>query len=365
MDPAPRLSAWFGGIDAKFAWAANGGNGGDGAGIKIIDLERGWFLGHEDFPTTKPALLNAPTGKIVRGSAQHGTSVLGILCMQDRLPSKGGVGLAPHAAAVNCVSYVYSIDASCNPVVANLPDAIMFAASKLNAGDVLLIEAVVAGTALSPLPSSTSTLWVPVEANDANRDAIKTYATARRVTVVEPGGNGTSSANWLPALDMDTWPHPLSGKRVLFASTSNLDYRDCGAIMVSGASVTSSRPPFRKEWAAKGRRVDCYAHVGGVYTTTTAAGSAPATSCSTNMYQPTYELPPLLGTSAAAAIIAGAVASIQGIRRAKGGTPFTPTQMGNIQTHQHAGVSDPPGTTQVAFLSQTSRPRHPVLATVT
>ena len=63
LDPAPD------GIDAEYAW---GFTGGDGAGQRFIDLERGWTLDHEDLNDHGGTLLH---GTLRDSSRAHGTSV--------------------------------------------------------------------------------------------------------------------------------------------------------------------------------------------------------------------------------------------------------------------------------------------------
>jgi hypothetical protein len=313
--------------------------GGDGAGVRIIDIERGWFLClkdpndaqsglvacHEDFPRSpQPALLK---GENVRPSAEHGTSVLGILCAQDRGNNQGGVGIVPHATSVDCVSYVESVDAQCEAEVSNLAAAVTFATSRLGPGDVLLIEATLYASEVDAADAAPE-LMMPVEASEGIRNAIAA-ATALGITVVEAGGNGTDPKDGTgfgtPPLDMDEWIHPAPAAAEP-TDDSTPPYAECGGIVVSAALVSSGGPPTRFDWAPRGQRVDCFAHGQGVYTTTCLPPDEESANCSTAGYVSDY-YPPFGGTSAATAIVAGAVAVIQGLARAKLGAPFTPGQV--------------------------------------
>jgi hypothetical protein len=75
------------GVDAPAAWAV----GADGSGLRFIDIEQGWFLGHED----QPNLIRVLAGINVPTSHGHGTAVLGTVIGQDN--NLGGVGIAPGA----------------------------------------------------------------------------------------------------------------------------------------------------------------------------------------------------------------------------------------------------------------------------
>ena len=320
LKQAPSKADWLGGIDAVYAWGANGGMGGDGAGVRIIDIEQGWFRGHPDFPLPRPALL---AGESVRSSTEHGTAVLGVLSAQDRDDGQGGIGIVPHVASIDCVSYVDALDQYCEAAAANPAAAITFAAARLAAGDVMLIEATLYEPDLDPpAPGGTNPdLMFPIEANEANRAAIE-LAVAHGITVVEPGGNGTDPRDGTgcgdPPLDMDAWPR---------LDPADPAYADCGAIMVSAAVVSSSDPPMQFSWSPRGRRIDCFAHGQGVYTTTCIPPLNMPADCSTTGYAGGYSPPAFGGTSAAAAIVAGAAAAIQGLALAKFGVPLHPNQV--------------------------------------
>ena len=91
LDPAPD------GIDAEYAWGITGG---DGAGQRFIDLERGWTLNHEDIVAHGASLLH---GTLLDGSRGHGSSVLGEVC--GGYNTLGCVGIVPNIASVDVVSF--------------------------------------------------------------------------------------------------------------------------------------------------------------------------------------------------------------------------------------------------------------------
>ena len=84
------LSARPVGVGAAAAWS----RGADGSGLRLIDLELGWFLGHEDLQPNTIRLLggvNVPT------SHGHGTAVLGTVAtgssaLRRRGPGRGRTG---------------------------------------------------------------------------------------------------------------------------------------------------------------------------------------------------------------------------------------------------------------------------------
>jgi len=62
------------GIDAIWAWEQGDG---EGAGVGFIDLEQGWFLGHEDLIAKTPTLIFNDINNTLEESRDHGTAVLG------------------------------------------------------------------------------------------------------------------------------------------------------------------------------------------------------------------------------------------------------------------------------------------------
>ena len=298
LDPAPE------GIDAEYAWTLPGG---DGAGMRFIDLEQGWTLNHEDI-----AAHNIPApliGGIDNTFRNHGTSVLGVVCAVDN--ALGCVGIVPNLASVRVVATTGN--------GATQPNAILAAVNNLGFGDVLLLEAQVylAGTLNG---SPISSLLGPIEAQSLEFNAIQ-LATALGIVVVEAGGNGNDGG--VPAVNLDQYATVL-GKAVLHRDPANPDFRDSGAIIVSAAS--SAAPHLRLAFAPHGKRIDCYAWGEGI--TTLDSNSAGAI----NLYTSGFG-----GTSGASAIIAGAALAVQGRAQLQTGVRFSPRQLRAI-------LSGPTGT---------------------
>lgn len=302
LDPSPD------GIDAEYAWTFAGG---DGAGQRYIDLERGWTLDHEDLNALGATMLH---GTLRDESRSHGTSVLGQISAVDN--TLGCVGIVPNIASVDVVSYHGS----------TRPDAIMAAIENLNFGDTLLLEAQVALNGTS--------LLGPIEAYDAEFEAIR-LATALGIIVVEAGGNGTNNGG-TPALNMDTYT-TLSGLAILNRDPANPDFRDSGAIIVTAASSTA--PHTRLAYGPHGKRIDCYAW--GQNINTLASDEFGATDDYTTGFS---------GTSGASPIITGAALAVQGRAEAQLGFRFSPRQMREILSDPTPGRNTPPAASETTLI---------------
>ncbi|HMB92285.1 MAG TPA: S8 family serine peptidase [Rhodothermales bacterium] len=290
LDAAPK------GIDARYAWGLPGG---DGKGQHLIDVERGWYLNHMDLPTRHSPLKDALIlGSILPGyPSVHGTSVLGIICGEDN--TTGILGIAHHSN-VRVASY-YD-----NNYSSNIPNAVLAAIDKLSPGGVLLLE-----VQLLYVPGSTL-YWpyMPVEVTQTTFDVIE-LAIAQDITVIEAAGNGGH--------DLDTY-EDLSGIKLLQQGADG--YRDSGAILVGAAS---SENRFRLPISNYGSRIDCYAWGENVVTS---ASVAPG-----GEYIDFFG-----GTSAAAAIIAGAALVVQGIAVQHSGKYLKPAKLRDMLSDPATGT---------------------------
>jgi serine protease len=287
LDPAPD------GIDAEFAW---GRPGGDGMGQRVVDLEQGWTLNHEDLVGHGATLL---FGTLQNGSRPHGTSVLGEICSVDN--SVGCVGIATSVASVGVTSHSGSL--------ANVPDAITAALPSMTFGDTLLLE-------VQTVTPAAPVFGAPIELIDASFESIR-LATALGVIVVEAAGHGTNN--------LDTVLNS-TGRQVL--NPASADFRDSGAIIVGAASSTA--PHTRMGFSSFGARVDCYAWGQNVDTPTSTSTSP----FSTTAYSMTFN-----GTSSASPIITGAVLIVQGIVEAAGGGRLGPAQMRQVLSDPATGTA--------------------------
>ncbi len=279
LDAAPA------GIDAKFAWLHQGG---DGAGQQIVDLEQGWTLNHQDLVAHHATLLS---GDLVDTSRPHGTSVLGVICAAAN--NVGCIGIAPNVASVDVVSY--------SGRLATVPAAMLAAIAVLPAGGVLLLE--------------VQRNFLPTETLQADFDSIR-LATARGITVVEAAGNG--------GIDLDNFTDP-AGNRVL--KRVSPAFKDSGAVMVGAA--TSAVPHSRWSDSNFGSRIDCYAWGENVDSPT----STRKTPFGTKIYTETFN-----GTSSASPIIAGAALLVQGMAMVGLGQRFNAFQMRTLLSNPATGT---------------------------
>ncbi len=308
LDPAPV------GIDAKFAWNIDGGDGSGNVGF--IDIERGWDLVHNDLPQPPIKLLSGEN----YDKFGHGTGVLGIILAQDN--DTGCVGITPHIN-VNKVGVIsqarpgvgrrdkvfHSTDDQ-GLLVNNTEEAIMDAIDALAFGDVLLLEIQI----LSDIVGAKSLF--PCEVESSIFDVIK-LATANGIIVIESAGNGTQDLDFFKD---DSSKFVLNRNRLA-------DFKDSGAIMVGSSK---SDVPHSSDGSSNfGSRIDCFAWGENIKTT----GNNSSTKDSTTGYTSTFS-----GTSGAAAIIAGAVISIQSMKEASDNTRYSPTQMREILSNLSNGT---------------------------
>jgi subtilisin family serine protease len=271
LDSAPA------GIDARWAWLHA-----DGSGVGFIDLERGWTLDHEDLKGAEISIISG-LSKDFHG---HGTAVLGEVTAVDN--KLGGIGIAPGAHTRVCSQWRTAS-------IYNTAEAILSAASVMDAGDVLLLEA------QTSYPTASG--FLPVEVELAVFDAIR-FATEQGIVVVEAAANG--------AVDLDAF-EDTNGKTIL--NRGSADFRDSGAIMVGAAS--STMPHQRLGFSNFGSRIDCFAW--GQDIDTCGDGWIGTT---TNAYITGFG-----GTSGASPIITGAALILQSLRAASSSVKYSPSEL--------------------------------------
>jgi hypothetical protein len=316
LEPAPE------GIDAKYAWDFAGGDGGgQGSVLQFVDLEQGWTFGHED--------LQADPSWLISGLNQeyfgHGTAVLGIVAAVANNNSTGIVGIAHNVPTKRVVSRTRNIINPTTGIPVDGPeDAIMDAIDVLNPGDVLLLEATTIVYDTSGMPYA----WdMPLEAEDAIFLTIET-ATKSDIVVVEAAGNFSN--------EFDNYSHPGTGNKILNRSSGS--FRDSGVIMVGAA--TSSVPHKIHRWSSFGNRIDCYAWGDSIVTTGDGWEGDFIDKYTNDPDVPApHGVPPFGGTSGAAAIIAGAALSLQGmVAQANLSNSYPPDQIREILCDKNKGT---------------------------
>lgn len=245
-----------------------------GGEVRLIDIEQGWTIEHEEFlDTGGQPRLRRPIGVNHRFHG-HGTSVLGVLAA-GRQNKKGLTGMLPELD-IRLISQYWQDEQK--QIWYNTTEAILTAVVHgrfLRRGDILLIQA-------QHFDPKTG-LLLPVEADPIVWLAVR-LAVLLGIVVIEAAGNGGA---YLPS----------------WSST--------GAILV--AAATSHDPDFNDPhrplfFSNRGAQVDCYAW--GEEVITTGDGE---TSLEHDDYNGEFG-----GTSAAAAIVAGVAAVIQSIARKNG-----------------------------------------------
>jgi serine protease len=267
------------GVDALYAWTVNGGNG---TGVKIVDVEGGWRTTHEDLPTF---FHTGGTQFADLGWRNHGTAVVGEMVGVKN--AYGVTGIA-HGAQIGYEAIGAQSAAS----------AITNAANAAGQGGVVLIELHRLGPPNStPCTCNTPQCdYVAMEYWQAEFDAIS-MATWNGVTVVEAGGNGSSNLD-----------------DAAYGGAFDRYSRDSGAIVV-GASSSAGRVPMC--WTNFGSRVDV--HAWGELVTSTGYGDRFNPGDENQFYTAVFS-----GTSSASPIVTGSVASIQGALKGKGRNPLSP-----------------------------------------
>jgi len=267
LDGAPR------GIDARYGWSVNGGTG---KGIRIIDVEIGSPEMHEDLPSLFWSQGEANFNN-------HVVAVLGILGAK-----KDGFGISGIAHEAELGLSVVKWNQKVEPWKTEfLPRAIEAAAAEAEAGDLLLIE--------QHGPGPLNGDYVPVEYYDVIFDLLKA-ATNKKVICVAASGNGYSNLD-----------------QAEFKGAFDLKKRDSGCILVGAANGPESGTFLhlkRADFSNYGSRIDAFGY--GNHVASTGFGDLQRGEREQN-YTSKFG-----GTSAAAPIIAGAVAQVLGVAKARG-----------------------------------------------
>ncbi|HLL47996.1 MAG TPA: S8 family serine peptidase [Longimicrobiaceae bacterium] len=301
LDAAPA------GVDARWAWTQPGGGGGD---VRIIDVEGAWRFTHEDLLQGHGGVVGGTQIADV-GWRNHGTAVAGVFS-GDR-NGFGITGICPDAV-VSAVSF--------SPYGSAW--AIRQAADRLRPGDVLLIELHRPGPRFNFQSPQGQRGYVALEWWPDDFQAIQ-YAVSRGVIVVEAAGNGSEN---LDDAIYDTNPASPYGP---FPSWWRNPFRrsplDSGAIVVGagapppGTHGTNAWGPDRSrlDFSNYGRLVDAQGY--GREVTTAGYGDLQGGTNEDLWYTDRFS-----GTSSASPIVVGSIGAVQGVLKARGRSPLTPSQ---------------------------------------
>ncbi len=272
-----------GGVDADYAKTVPGG---DGTGVKIVDIEFGWNTTHED-------LDKAVGGIIVGGGGydNHGTAVLGEMIAGDN--GYGVTGVCP-GANVGMVSVA----------TLSVSEALMTAIANLNRGDLILVELHAPGPHFNFQVRTDQLGYICMEYWQDNFDAIQ-YAWAKGIIVVEAAGNGAENFDNL----------------TIYGQVFDTTYRNSHAILAGAGAPPSGAygtDRSRLSFSNYGKRVNLQGFGRGVYTTGYGDLFAGYGSDTNQYYTATFS-----GTSSASPIVTGSIACLQGYYKANYGVPLT------------------------------------------
>jgi Subtilase family len=290
------------GVNARSSWTQPGG---DGTGVQVILVGGAWRLEHED--------LHGDASGVIAGTPidslsfrNHGTAMLGVV-RADR-NAFGVTGVAPACTARQVATFGLGTAAAINA-----------AANALTAGGVILCEWQRPGPGATGVGSAG---FIAIEWWPDDFAAIQA-ATARGMIFVAPAGNGGVS------LDDPRYAQPLPGFPATWANPFGRGTADSGSILVGAGSPpdqTHGRPQqvdrSRLDFSNYGTCVD--AQGWGAEVTTLAYGDLQGGDDENLWYTDVFG-----GTSAAAAMVAGVIAALQGVNVGGGSkrAPLTPAQV--------------------------------------
>ncbi len=277
-----------GGIDAQYAWTQTGG---DGTGVTVCDLEYSWNYSHADISKALGSQINTNVVDPF-GDNNHGTAVIGMLCSDNN--GWGTTGICHGAGLKTCGTFYGSPTPSWN-----VAGAIALAITQLNPGDVILLEQQWDYNAVGQ--------YIPIEWwGDVNNQSWNPVFTAivnavtNGIHVVEAGGNGAYNT------DMLNW-HPNGSGAIIV-----------GAGGVYSGGTFSEGNLQRLSFSSYGPRYDLQGW--GENVVTTGYGALYSSEGFNYAYTDTFA-----GTSSAAPVVAGAVASCVGRWKGVGGQGWTLT----------------------------------------
>ena len=268
------------------------------ADVQIADLELDWPDG-----LAIPELKWHPDQKPSRFDAdiRHGAQTYGVIAGTDPIWGVDGVSVG-----VKFWRCPILIEPAGSAPTAMLASAILGASAVLNPGDIILVEQAISGQQ-------------PVELDPLVFDAIRTAVAAKDLIVIEPAGNAGQF------LHDFTGTYNVAGVATPRQLSCAGIGQHSGAIMVvAGLSGESNPAEFGQATLDSnvGDLADCWAWGDTIRTFNVASNGA--------TYQLVQDLVGYGGTSGAAAIIAGAVALMQGVRKRASQPPLNAMEVRSL-----------------------------------
>ncbi len=290
-----------GGVNARAAWNLYGAPA-KGQNVNVIDLEHTWRKSHSDFPSnligfensgatqseltlllSRYATYSEYLGTVPFLDPVHGNGVIGIIAAKDN--NIGITGIAPLSRVG--LQPTRAISGAGQKLCQLLP----FAANRAGSG----------GIVVAPLAKPFNGRDAPIDWDPACFSAIRSASDTGKIIVISAGNTSVD-------LDGTSFDMDENDDGIIDYKYYNRQENDSGAIVVAMSEVDNRKPHFapfngNNYGTNYGSRIDAHAPYGPI----------------------TLALPPIAtttfgGTSGAAAIVAGALASIQGIAKSQGKT---------------------------------------------